>query len=274
MVLMNVAAGSIDADVHSVPTVHVDETDGRALKRWLAQHPGGRVTLRPLGVVHEPARVTRWSSGGDPAGAVLKPDLVAPSVGILGAIPPNVRGARWDFVSGTSAGTALTSGAAAVLLRRHGWSAAEVRSALATTASAVGGGSVLRGGAGRLRPGSIDDPGLVYAVAVDDYRAWLDGTLPHELNAPSVLLSSGDTTAQRTVTNVGRRTLYFSSRATGFTRHAVTVTPAAIRLDPGESATWTITVASAAGVGSLDDGFVTWRGANGTRTRIPVLLTR
>ncbi|MCW2766821.1 MAG: vpr 1 [Nocardioides sp.] len=273
MVLMNVTPGSLDADLHSVPTVHVDRTDGRVLKRWVARHPGGRVTLSPLGVEHQRARVPVWSNGGDPSGAVLKPDVVAPSVGILGAIPPDVRGARWDFVSGTSAGTAFTSGTAAVLLRRHGWSAPSVRSALATTASPLG-GSVLRSGAGRVRPGRAADPGLVYAVPVEDYRAWLDGVLPNDLNTPSLVLTEGDATAQRTVTNVGRRTLYFSSRATGFSRHSVTVTPAAIRLDPGESTTWTVRVDSRAGAQPGDDGFITWRGANGTRTRIPVLLTR
>jgi hypothetical protein len=273
MVLMNTRPGATDVDVHSVPTVHVDEADGRAIRRWLRAHPGGRVTLRPLGVERRPARVTGWSSGGDPVGAVLKPDLVAPSVGILGAVPPGVRGRRWDFVSGTSAGTAFTSGAAADLLQRRGWSAPRVRSALATTASPVGGG-VLRGGAGRVRPERAPQPGLVYAVPVEDYRAWLDGTLPNDLNTPSLLLTSDESSAQRTITNVGRRTLYFSSHASGFTRHSVTVTPAAVRLDPGESATWTVTVASAVDAPPFDDGYITWRGANGTRTRIPVLLTR
>lgn len=274
MVLVNVAPGSVDADLHSVPTVHVAEAAGRELERWLAQHPAGRVTLTPLGVEHQPARVAGWSSGGDPAGAVLKPDVVAPSVGILGAIPPGVRGARWDFVSGTSSGTAFTSGAAAVLLAQHGWSASSVRSALATTASAVSGTPALRSGAGRVRPDRATTPGLVYAVPVEDYRAWLDGTLATDLNTPSLLLSQGESTAQRTVTNVGRRTLYFSSRAGGFTRHSVSVTPAAIRLDPGESATWTVTIAGPTRASRPDDGFITWRGADGSRTRIPVVLAR
>ncbi len=82
---------------------------------------------------------------------------------------------------------------------------------------------------------------------------------------------SGAGTAQRTVTNVTGRRLYFSSAATGFARHAVRVTPAAVRLGPGESATFTLIVAPGNG---LDDGWVTWRGATGTVTRIPVLVTR
>ena len=157
MVLTNSARGeSVDADFHSVPTVHLDRAGGATLRHWLAAHPSGRATLRPLGTEHSPARLMRGSAGGDPTAGVLKPDVLAPAVGVLGAVPPSVRATRWDFVSGTSAATAYTSGAAAVLLARHDhWSASVVRSALATTAGPVAGArSVLQQGAGRVRPGA------------------------------------------------------------------------------------------------------------------------
>lgn len=273
MVLANVGPGTLDADVHSVPTVHVDAAAGRALRSWLGRHPGGKVTLRPLGVESQRPRVPSWSSAGDPSGAVLKPDLVAPAVGLLGAIPPDVHGDRWDVVSGTSAGAAYTSGAAARLLARRGWTASMVRSALATTTTRVAGGTVLDSGAGRVRPGREPSP-LVYDVPTGDYRAWLEGTLGHDLNTPSVVLHGRESTARRTITNAGRRTLYFSSHVGGFVRHAVSVRPAAVRLHPGESATFTVHVAGGAGIRPLDDGFVLWHGADGSRTRIPVLLIR
>jgi hypothetical protein len=92
------------------------------------------------------------------------------------------------------------------------------------------------------------------------------------VNTPSAFLR-GATTVTRTVTNVGTRPMYYSSSARGFLRHRVSVTPAAIYLDPGESATFTIT-ASAAGPQPLDDGWVTWRGANGNRVRMPVVIAR
>lgn len=273
MVLANVGPGSVDADVHSVPTVHVDAASGRALRSWLARHPRGLVTLRPLGIENPRPRVPSWSNGGDPAGPVLKPDLVAPGVGLLGATPPDARGGRWDFVSGTSAGAAYTSGAAADLIGRTGWSASRVRSALVTGAARVGGGTVLDSGAGRVRPGRTGSP-LTYDVPPRDYRRWLDGTLGHDVNTPSVLLRGRESTARRTVTNAGHRTLYFSSHAVGFTHHHVSVRPAAARLDPGESVTFTVHVAGGVGLRPLDDGFVLWRGADGSRSRIPVLLTR
>jgi minor extracellular serine protease Vpr len=54
----------------------------------------------------------------------------------------------------------------------------------------------------------------------------------------------------------------------------VRVTPAAVRLAPGESAAFTIRVDRSPGALRLDDGTVVWRGANGTRTQIPVLVSR
>ncbi|MCW2794062.1 MAG: vpr 1 [Nocardioides sp.] len=273
MVLANTAAGSVDADFHSVPTVHLHRADARALRAWLAGHPDGRISLRPLGVEHTAARVTRFTAGGDPTGAVLKPDVVGPAVGILGAVPPDVRSTRWDFVSGTSAATARTSGAAAVLLSRHGWSPSVVRSVLATSAARVGGASALREGAGLVRPGRAGAQWLAYVVEPSRYRAWLEGSVD-DLNTPSVLLTGSQDSARRTITNLGRRAMYFSSSARGFTRHSVDVTPAAVRLAPGERATFTVRVTRAGGAVPLDDGWVTWLGANGSRARIPVVITR
>jgi len=276
MVLANTAPGTVYSDFHSVPTVHLDEAAARTLRHWLADHPQGRVALRPVGVEHPPARLTGWSAGGDPTAGVLKPDVVAPGVGLLGAVPPSVRDTRWDFVSGTSAATAYTTGTAALLRSRHDWPASVVRSVLATTAAHVTGGpSVLRSGAGRVRSAPQDRPGVVYSVEPRDYRSWLDGSIrPERLNTPSILLAGRDTSATRTITNVGRKALYFSSSASGFTRHTVEVRPAAVRLAPGESARFTVRVAHGAEVHPLDDGWVTWRGGNGTSARIPVLLSR
>jgi hypothetical protein len=273
MVLVNTTPGPTDADFHSVPTVHLDLADGLALRRWLAGHPGGRVSLRPVGVERVPARPVAFSPSGDPTSGILKPDVVAPAVGVLGAVPPSVRSTRWDFASGTSVAAARTSGAAAVLRGRHGWPADVVRSALATTAGPVSTGDAFRVGAGRLRIGRSSAPGLAYRIEPGAYRAWMQGARA-DLNTPSVVLGGSRTSARRTVTNVGRRPMSFFARTLGFERHDVRVTPAAVRLAPGRSASFTIRVARTPGALALDDGAVLWRGANGSRTRIPVLITR
>ncbi len=221
-------------------------------------------------------RVSAWSSGGDPSNGIVKPDVVAPGAGVLGAVPPALHGTRWDFVSGTSAAAAYTSGAAALLLQRNHWSPDVVRSALATTADPVAARNLLREGSGRVRPARAVRPGVAYEVRAGDYRAWLEGDLSSRaLNTPSLVVSGDETVAfRRRITNVGSRAMYFSSAATGFGRHTVTVTPAAVRLAPGETVRFTVHVGGHSGVGPLDDGWVTWRGANGTRARIPVLITR
>ncbi len=271
MVLVNDAPGSLDEDFHSVPTVHLAREPGRDLVRWLTDHPHTLVSLRPVGLVSSVPRVASWSSGGDPSAALLKPDLVAPATGILGSTPEDTRGVAWDFVTGTSAATAYAAGVAATLLSRRDLSATEVRSALATTAQPLTTG-VLAAGAGRVRAGDSARPGLVYPLDAGDYRSWLEGRRTH-LNTPSILLTGGQRAARRTITNVGSHALYFSSRTVGFERR-ITVTPAAVRLDPGESATFRTTVRGRGFTARLDDGYVVWRGASGTLTRIPVLISR
>ena len=274
MILANVAPGDLVADFHRVPTVQVDRAAGRALDRWIAAHPDARVRLVPRGLVHAPPRVAGWSSPGSRGAPVVKPDLVATGVGVLGAVPPappEEAGAGWDLLSGTSAAAAITSGVAAVVLSRHDdWSPARVRSALATSARRLPGAAPLRAGAGLVTAAAAVRPGLAYDVPADAYRAWLEGE-PAELNTPSIRVE-GAGTVERTITNVTERRLYFSSAATGFAAHRVRVTPAALRLGPGESATFRVAVAP--GSGRADDGWVTWRGATGTVTRIPVVVSR
>lgn len=273
MVLVNTRRDSRNADLHSVPTVHLDARDGRVVRRWVERHPTRTVTLRSLGATPARSRVLSWSGSGDPTATVLKPDVVAPAAGQLGAAPARVRASRWDLASGTSVASARVAGAAALLISRHPeWSASTVRSALATTAGEARGGSVLRTGAGRARPGAALRPGLAYQVDPVDYRRWLEGRRVR-LNTPSAVLHQGQDVVRRTITNVGNRTRYYSSAASGFRHHGVVLTPAAVRLDPGESATWTLRVTGAS-PRPFDDGWVTWTGADGTVTRIPVLLTR
>lgn len=276
MVLVNGRPGPVVADLHEVPSVHLSRGDGAALDAWLADHPRGRVSLRPLGVMRSRTRMTSWSTAGDPASSVLKPDVVAPGVGLLGSVPPSVRETRWDFATGTSAATAWTSGLALRLLARHDWSADLVRSSLATTATSVAGSpGVLDEGAGLPRERAADAPGLALLVAPGDYRAWLDGLLEvTTLNTPSVLLTDDRAVAARTLTNVAGRAASWSVEVSGFERHAVSVSPASFALGPDEAVEVEISVGQHDGVEPTDDGWLTWRGSDSSVVRIPVVLSR
>ena len=201
MVLVNTSRGPVSADFHSVPTVHLTKDAARDLRALAAPPPRGpRLALRPAGVQRTPERLVAWTSSGDPTARLpqARPRRPRPSA-CSAPYRPASAGRRWDLGSGTSVAAARTSGIAAALLSRHDWSAAEVRSALATTAGSVAGNpSLLRLGAGRTRARAADRPGLAFRVPAADYRAWLDGDLDAAaLNTPSLLLH-GDATVTRT----------------------------------------------------------------------------
>ncbi|VXA96597.1 S8 family serine peptidase [Nocardioides sp. AX2bis] len=267
MVLVNRSGRSLFADFHSVPTVHLAAADGRTLLRALRRTPQARAALVVTGRDRASGPAAR-SAAGDPAGAVLKPDLTAPGSGLLGAVPTADGGPGWSVVAGTSAATAWTAGATAALRAREpGWDAVRVRSALATRALAASGGSPLTSGAGGVDADRAADVRLDYPQPVGGYRAWLerDGRAP---NTPSVLLAGGDRVATRTIRNTADEALYFSSEARAFST-AVQVRPLAVRLGPGETATWTIT---RTGPARADDGYVVWRGGDRSRSRVPVVV--
>jgi hypothetical protein len=273
MVLVNLRPGAVSADFHSVPTVHLAADAGRQLSRWVSRHPDGR--LRMSRVTGDPGtrRTAPWSASGDPRGSALKPDAVADGDAVLGALPEST-GRSWGVFSGSSAATANASGLAALVLGEHpGWSASVVRSQIVTSATAIRGSSVLAQGSGAL-PGRTPTTHLALDVPL---RAWRRALRTHrlaDLNTSSLLLPARRTTAVRTITNVGTLPEYFSVTARGFASHRVSVQPLAVRLAPGQSARFTITVTGPTTPGRLDDGELVWLGARGGVTRVPVAITR
>lgn len=267
MVLGNPTAGSRHADLHAVPTVHLDAAATRDLRRWVARHPRAELTIAPAGSTAEPPGVAPWSPGGTTSVSVL-PDLLAPGTGLLAGVPEAVHGRRWDVLSGTSASAAYTSGVAARLLAARDRSAAEVRSALATSANPVDAG-VARAGAGLIAPRRVAETTLVVTERPQRLRAWLDREAA-TVNTPSIVVSGPRVhrVASRVVTHVGDRPATYAVEVSGFEGTAVTVSPVRLRLSPGERATFTVRVTGR----SEADGAVTWHGSNGSRARIPVAV--
>lgn len=103
--------------------------------------------------------VAGFSSTGLGYGGALKPDLVAPGVGITSSLA----GGGYGAVTGTSAAAAQVAGDAAVLLEAHPtWTVDELRGALVGTASATG----TKGPSGVvLDPVEAQGAGAVDAVA-------------------------------------------------------------------------------------------------------------
>src|SRR3954468_13219205 len=130
---------------------------------------GGRTTSRVGTSIREidtgrGGVITSFSSAGpSDFGHALKPDLAAPG----GQILSSTLGAQGPFAvfDGTSMATPHISGAAALLRQLHpGWTVAQVKSALVSTAGAAYGdtartteAAVLPGGGGPAnRPGAAD----------------------------------------------------------------------------------------------------------------------
>lgn len=272
MVLVNPRRGAVSADFHAVPTVHLAAREGRRLVRWVARHPGSRIRLGRVDASPAPRRAAGWSASGDPRGPVLKPDAIADGDAVLGALP-GTSGRSWGVFTGSSAATAHAAGLAALVLGERELPAAVVRSLVTTSAQPVRGASVLEQGSGVL-PQRAPTAHLALDVPV---RAWRRALRRHDLvdlNTSSVLLQARRPVARRTVTNISGRAEYFSVTARGFTTHRVRVQPLAVRLAPGQSATFTITATGPSGPGRLDDGELVWLGARGGVTRVPVAITR
>lgn len=297
VVLANTSPSSVNADLHYLPTVHVDDIDGKVIRDYArtvgatATLTGGRVELT------EAPDVAAFSSRGpNQAGAdLLKPDIMAPGVDILAAVSPAGYGGReWDFLSGTSMSSPHIAGIAALMKDAHpDWSPAMIKSALMTTASqTTNRGNPIDGdpfayGAGQVTPNSAVEPGLVYDAGWEDYLGFLCGTGqltasycpeiaidPSDLNYPSISIGelAGVQTVTRTVTNVGPSGTY-SVSVEAPAGVDVTVSPETLDLDSGESATYevTFTSTSAADLDEYAFGALTW--SDGTRSvRSPLVV--
>ena len=162
-----------------LPGGMIANLDGDNLRAYLTAH-GGRTTVQ---VGHDPLEletgrsgvITSFSSGGPTAfGHDLKPDISAPGGQILSSTLPNTSASRFAVFDGTSMATPHVAAAAALLLELHpGWTPAEVKSALVSTAAAAWGDTArtqeapvtLEGGGlvslpARCRPEALHGSGL------------------------------------------------------------------------------------------------------------------
>lgn len=259
---INTRGGSVDPDLHAVPTVHLPASAGRALLRWAERTTRPVIRLSPVEAREITPRLAPFSSGGDPTWSVMKPDLVAPGTGILAA-----SAGGWRIVTGTSAATAHVSGLAADLLAR-GADPAETRSALMTSATPDAGPTPLRAGAGHARP--THRPAMAYLVEPRHFRGWLNGHRA-DLNLPQALMRPGRLVIRRTITNTGSDPLWITARRSGF-HSLVQVSPAAGLVRPGKALTFTLRLPAAPS--KTDSGYVEWRSGSGDVVRLPVVITR
>ena len=195
--------GNLFTDNHWVPTVHIDNTPGLAIKAYIASAGPTRRrrsgTRKTISTWPSAPSMTIFSSRGPGVFEdILKPDITAPGMQILagyspfpdlpqGAAPGTPPGELFASIAGTSMSSPHVAGLFALLDQAHpDWSPAAARSALMTTAdpNVVDNDRETQAtpfgmGSGMVNPGRTDrrgsafQPGLVYDAGFFDYLGFL-----------------------------------------------------------------------------------------------------
>ncbi len=126
---------------HVLPTVHISQADGTALKDWLqdggSDHTAVITSFENVDIGAGDTMHASSGRGPNPTLDILKPDVAAPGFGIWAAVHTNgvMPAPEYDFQTGTSMASPHVAGAAALLSALHpDWSPHEIKSALMTTA--------------------------------------------------------------------------------------------------------------------------------------------
>jgi subtilisin family serine protease len=295
MILLNLTPGTLDSDLHSVPTVHLDDKAAPEIKAYVGGTASPTATISagtPVRVV-APKVASSSSRGPSPAGNgdLLKPDIMAPGTNVLAATTAfSAAGGQYAFMSGTSMASPHIAGAAAVLKGKHpDWSPMAIKSALLTTGTDKDtSGKPIQNdsgspatpfgyGAGLVQPKDAMDPGLVYDSSYDDWAKFVCGSGqvpashelcangkidPSDLNYPTIAIGdlAGKQTVTRTVKNVGDLPEVYFPKVEGLSGFKVTVSPKVLVTLPGRTTTYKVTFENnGAPLEQYSFGKLTWK---------------
>nr|XP_010925529.1 subtilisin-like protease SBT1.5 [Elaeis guineensis] len=197
MILMDDSRGDPHAEGHVLPVSYVSFVDGEKIKSCIRSMkdstPNATIVFKGTQFGYRPSPMVATISSRGPNflnGGILKPDVLAPGVNILGAWPravgPNpseLAIATFNIKTGTSMAAPHASGIAALIKNKHpSWSPAYIRSAIITSATSLdldgnpivdentgSPADIFDIGAGQVRPWAAMDPGLIYDLDAGDY---------------------------------------------------------------------------------------------------------
>ncbi|KAK9156553.1 hypothetical protein Scep_003127 [Stephania cephalantha] len=199
MLLIDEASKEVAFDTGAFPFSQLGGIEGMQILKYINSTKNPMATILPTMDIKrfKPAPVVASFSSRGPGQlteTILKPDVVAPGVGILAAmapkgeegIPLGMKPSNFAIKSGTSMACPHVAGIAAVLKSLHrNWSPSMIKSALMTTAtmsnnlgkpftnSTYNPASPLEVGAGEVSPLRAINPGLVYETTPQDYVYFL-----------------------------------------------------------------------------------------------------
>jgi subtilisin family serine protease len=254
----------------TVPVVGVPEAVGRRLADEVAD---GRAALVSVGEASSEASPTAggvapFSSRGLAFDGFVKPDLVAPGVGLLTSDPGKAEdgSARYSSLSGSSAASAIVAGSAAVLAQaRPELDASALKGLLAGSARLLAHESVAAQGAGLLDLGSAS--------------AGETAALPTTLSFGRATRREGWHATRRLVLrNLSSRRLRIElatdRRDRGAARALVfAFAPSQVRIRPHGIATVYVAVRALAPVGGPVEGSFTVRPQGSNAIHVPWLIT-
>jgi hypothetical protein len=289
MVLYNPTLADTETDNHWLPAIHL--ADGTDFVAFMESHADVTGSFTPGEARDGQGDVMAAFSSRGPAGNFIKPDVTAPGVQILAGASPtppspdpvaggSPPGQYYQAIAGTSMSSPHVAGAALLARAVHPeWTPGQTKSALMTTALT----DVLKEdlstpadpfdiGAGRIQVGAAIGAILAFDETAANYAAMAnDPVLAVHLNVPSINapILPGRLVTTRVAENLGASRTRFDVSTSVPAGSSITVSPSRFTLDPGQSATLTITIRSDAPIGEQQFGSITIS-SRGTAQHLPV----
>ena len=226
-----------------VPAYSVSLVDSAALKSKDGQSTTIGVAMAYIQTGNDDIMAAFSSQGPTDVDFRVKPDVVAPGVNVLSSIPRSYCGGNpcFAFFQGTSMATPHLAGSAAIVRQQHpDWTAAQVRSAIVSTADR----GVLKSSS---VPGATETNINIIGTGRENLFAATGALValdPVSVSFGAVPSGSGQTReVVLTVTNISASTQALVLEVEGAPAGvAFSVAPLSLNLDTGKSATVTVTM--------------------------------